>query len=710
MFDRLFEDGGIRDFLAQYSDVALAGLVIGIIGMMIIPLPTQLLDLLLTLNITVAVTLLMVSLYIPRALDIAAFPSILLITTLFRLGLNISTTRLILLHADAGEVVDSFGNFVVQGNFVVGAVIFLIITIIQFIVIAKGSERVSEVAARFTLDAMPGKQMSIDADLRAGAFDLNEARRRRAEVQRESQLFGSMDGAMKFVKGDAIAGIIITAINIVAGLIIGILQQGMGAAEAAQTYTLLTIGDGLVSQIPALLVSITAGVIVTRVADDLEDSHLGEDIFTQLTNQPKAIAIAAGLLLILGIIPGLPMVPFLMMGGVVGFVAYGLMNGIDPEAADLTEQEAEEVEQVEEEAKEGAAQAKALIPAVTPLTLEVGNALSEAIAGEREEWLREMIPSMREGIFFELGVKIPGIRVRTGSRGAPPWGFSIAIDEVPVDHGEFPEGKVLVNESVRGLDIFEVEADEARHPVSNEEAAWIPVDQQDMIEEAGYSTWDGAGYILLRMTAVLKKQAHDFVTIQQVQGMLDQLEGPYPALVQEVVPKLIGRQELTEILGRLAEEDISLRNLPKILQILAERAKNIKDPLMLTEEVRAGLSRYITNKYAGPDGSVVVYVIDREIEETVEGAIRQGDSGTFLALPPDVSREILDAAKQEMQRDVEAGRTPILLTNQDVRRYIKKLVSLEVDDVVVLAYGELEPSLQIQPIGKISTSEGGGMF
>jgi len=698
-------DAEVRETLGDYSDIALAALVVGIIGMMIIPLPTPVIDILLTLNITVAVTLLMVSLYIPRALEIAAFPSILLLTTLFRLGLNVSTTRLILLQADAGRVIDSFGNFVVQGNYVVGAVIFLIITIIQFIVIAKGAERVSEVAARFTLDALPGKQMSIDADLRAGAIDLQEAQKERSEVQRESQLFGSMDGAMKFVKGDAIAGIIITTINIIAGLIIGIVQMEMTAAEAASTYVLLTIGDGLVSQIPALLVSVTAGIIVTRVSSEIEDAHLGKDIFTQIVDHPKAIAIAAGLLAALAVVPGLPTAPFLVMSGAVGFFAYGLFRSMGRPSEALSEREAEEVEQVEEEAREGAEQAQAMIPAVTPLTVEIGAALTEEMDEEREEWLREMIPSMREGLFYELGVKVPAVRMRTGSEGVGERAFAVNIDEVPVDSGEFPEGAILVDESPRGLEIFEVDGEAARHPVSREEAAWVEAGHEEMLEEAGYQTWDAAGYILLRLTAALRNNAEDFVTIQQVQGMLDQLEGPYPALVQEVVPKLVGRAELTEILRRLADEGISLRNLPKILQILADRAQSIKDPAELTEEVRAGLSRYITDKYAGPDGSVVVYVVDREVEETVEGAIRSGEEGDFLALPPDVSREILEAIGGEIDRDLEAGRTPILLTNSEVRRYVSKLASLETDDCTVLAYQELEPAAQVQPLGKITVGD-----
>jgi type III secretion protein V len=701
MFDRFKQPGSVHEILGDHSDVVLAGLVIGIIGMMIVPLPTPLLDILLTLNITAAVTLLMVSLYVPRALDIAAFPSILLLTTLFRLGLNISTTRLILLDADAGSVVDAFGHFVVQGNFVVGAVIFLIITIIQFIVIAKGSERVSEVAARFTLDAMPGKQMSIDADLRAGAFDMDEARRRRGEVQRESQLFGSMDGAMKFVKGDAIAGIVITVINIIAGLIIGILQQGMPAGEAAQTYTLLTIGDGLVSQIPALLVSMTAGVIVTRVADGSDDSHLGSDIFTQLTNHPKAIAIAAGLLGVLAAVPGLPTGPFLAMGVAVGLVAWGLFDRTAADSA-LGEPDVAEVDRVEDEARQEAMQAEMLIPAVTPLTLEMGTELTAAISDERLDWLEEMTAPIREGIFHERGVKIPALRIRPDSRRVAADAFSIRIDEVNVDRAVYPIGKQLVDASSEDLEIFQVAAASTRHPVHHRPASWVGTEEAEGLEEAGYGTWDVAGYLVLRLTATLGEQAHEFVTIQQVQGMLEQLERLYPALVEEASPKVLDRQALTEVLRRLAEEGVSLRYLPKMLQTLADRGQAIQEPALLVEEVRAGLSRYITDCHADPDGTVVVYVVDPEVESTIEGAIRHGDGGRFLALDPDLSRRILDNATRVMRPDIEAGRTPIVLTGQDVRVYVRKLLALEVERVTVLSYRELSPSLKIQPIAEIA--------
>lgn len=694
-------DGGMQSFLTRYSDIGLAALVVGIIGMMIIPLPTFLLDLLLTLNISISVMLLMVSLYIPSALKISAFPSILLITTLFRLALNVSSTRLILLNADAGDVIASFGNFVVQGNYVVGAVIFLILTLVQFLVVAKGAERVSEVGARFTLDAMPGKQMSIDADLRAGAFDLDEARRRRALVQMESKLYGAMDGAMKFVKGDAIAGLIMTAINIIAGIVIGVAQKGMPAPDAAQTYTLLTIGDGLVSQIPALLIATTAGIIVTRVSSEGDDApHLGADVFGQLIAQPKAMAITSTLLFALGLIPGLPTIPFFLMGSIVGVVAYGLYKSAD--ASDLSVEQEAEVEEVQEQAREGARQARAMIPAVTPLTLDIGVGLSNELDGPRGEWLQDMIPTMREGIFHELGIKVPGLRVRMDSRACGDREFSISIDEVPVMTASVPAGKVLVNESPEELKVFQIQGDMARHPVTHDIMSWIDAGDEETIRQASYTTWDTASYMLLRMTATLRSHASEFVGIQDVQLMLEQLEGPYPAIVQEVVPRHLGLQALTDILRRLAEENISLRQLPKILQVLAEYAPKIKDPLMLTEEVRAGLSRYITHKYAGDEGSLVVYLVDREIEDMVAGSVRVAEAGNYLALSPEVTREILGAITSEVQADLQAGRAPILLTDQRARRYIRKLAMLEIPDVVVLAYQEVDPALRVQPLGRIS--------
>ncbi len=680
----------VRTLMTKHSDLMLAASVVSMVGMMIIPLPTWLLDILLTVNVSMAVTLLMISLYIPSAIKLSTFPTILLLTTLFRLALNVSSTRLILLNADAGQVIEAFGNFVVQGNYVVGGVIFLILTIIQFVVIAKGSERVSEVAARFTLDAMPGKQMSIDADLRAGAFDLTEARRRRGIVQRESQLYGAMDGAMKFIKGDAIAGIIITGINIVAGIVIGVAQLDMGAAEAAGVYTLLTIGDGLVSQIPALLISLTAGIIVTRVADE-EESDLGKDIVTQIIAYPKAIAISAGLMFVFAVIPGLPGPPFFALALVLGFIARGLMES--PTVQD-------DVEEVASDAEEQAQKSRVLFPSVTPIVLALGPGLSERISAERMVWLREMIGTMREGIFFETGVKIPGVRIRTESAAMGAEGFGIEIDEIPIHRATIPQDRLFVIDAPPALAAFGVDGSATRHPITRRPASWVDAKHAEVLEAASHRTWDSAGYLLIVLTGVLKERASEFLGVQEVQALLDQLEGPFPAVVQEVVPKQVSLPQLAEILRRLVEEGVSIRNLRAILQTISDRGRGERDVLILTERVREGMGRAITHDYAN-NGQVAAYLVDRGIEDMIAGAIRQSADGSYLALPPDQSRQILGQVREAVHRDVEVGRTPVLLTDQSVRRYMKRLVSTEMPEIAVLSFQELDPSQRLQPMGRI---------
>ncbi len=440
---------GSNSFINKYSDIVLAGVVVAIVGMMIVPLPTHLLDVLLTFNIAIAVIVLLISLYVPHALQLSVFPTMLLITTLFRLSLTISTTRLILLTGDAGEVIVAFGKFVVRGNFVVGAVIFLILTIVQFIVISKGSERVAEVAARFTLDAMPGKQMSIDADLRAGAIDMDEGKRKRRDLERESSLFGAMDGAMKFVKGDAIAGIIITVVNIVGGLVIGVMQKGLAVGDAAQKYTLLTIGDGLVGMIPALLISTAAGIIVTRVGGEEEGAHLGKDVGTQLTAQPKAIAIAAGMLVLLAMVPGLPTMPFLILGGAAGAGGYLLLKKQqaeesgegDPGLGDIPEGDVPPSIEPPPKDQPLNPDSELFIPVVTPIVLEVSDALVPHVDSRQDngKFLYELIPFMRDGLFVELGVRFPGVRAR-GNPALPAGAYQIQINEVPVVTGQVTLG------------------------------------------------------------------------------------------------------------------------------------------------------------------------------------------------------------------------------------------------------------------------------
>jgi len=659
-FVALLRAGDVRTLLTRYSDLGLAGMVVAIVGMMIVPLPTPLLDLLISVNIAAGVVLLLVAIYVSDALKIATFPTLLLLTTLFRLALEVSATRLILLRADAGEVIHAFGNFVVAGNLVVGAVVFLILTMIQFIVISKGSERVAEVAARFTLDAMPGKQMSIDAELRAGHIDHNEARRRRAALARESQLFGSMDGAMKFVKGDAIAGIVVLAVNIVGGLVIGVLQRGLDVAAAARTYTVLTIGEGLVSQIPALVISTSAGIIVTRVASEEEGAHLGRDIGLQVMAQPKAIAIAAGLLVLLAIVPGLPAAPFVTLAAVLGFIAWRLLRAPARDAAAGVALAAAGTGATPGRAPAARAGEALPIPVLTPIAVEVSAELGALIGprgpGDAGPFLAEVVPQIRERLFAELGLPLPVTRLRPGVAGLAPTAFVIRLNEVPLGRGDIPRD------------------------------AW-----------AG-----GAARLGDEVLALVRRYGHELFGLEEAQGLLDALERTHPALVREVVPKLISPVLLTDVLRRLVEEGISLRNLRDILGALAEWAPQERDPVALTEHVRVALRRAITYKHAGEGGVLAAYLLDPMIEDAIRDGIQKTAAGSYLALEPQISRDIVAAVGRAL--GPEGANGAVLLTGVELRRYVRRLVETEHPGLAVLSFQELAPEAQIRPIARISVS------
>ncbi|MFH1810087.1 MAG: type III secretion system export apparatus subunit SctV [Pseudomonadota bacterium] len=709
-FIDIIMQGDVVIVLRRYADLMLAFLVVAVVGLMIIPVPTFIMDLLLVLNISISMVMLLISMYIPNVLKLASFPTIILVTTLFRLALNVSSTRLILLYAKAGEVIKSFGQFVVQGNFVVGAVIFLVLILINFLVISKGSERVSEVAARFTLDAMPGKQMSIDADLRAGAFDLDEARRRRNDLGRESQFFGAMDGAMKFVKGDSIAGLIITAINIVAGIIIGITQKDMSAGEAVETYSILTIGDGLVSIIPSLLMSVCAGLVVTRVASEEEGTNMGMDLATQILAQPKAFAIAGGFLFVLGMVPGLPTVPFTVMSVLICGLSYGLFKAQKvkgPGMMDAVEEREEEVKEEKQKAVQRAkvqeGQSQQMLPVVTPIALEVAQDLIPLVDdAQGSAFLNDMIPMMRDGLFYELGVRYPGLRVRGNEGDLPKGAYIIMINEIPLVMGTVDQEKLLVNDTPDRLKLLNIEGEPAVNPANQSECAWISIVHKEVAEQAGLTTWDAAGYMVLHLSAVLRKNASEFVGIQETQNMLEQLEQAFPALVKEVVPKAVSPFQLTDILRRLVEEEISIRDLRSILQALAEWGPVENDTVMLTEYVRAALKRYISHKYTRGQSTLIVYLLDPQIEETVRSSIQHTSSGSYLALEPEITQEILAAVRNEIGNLPPSAQQPVVLTTMEIRRYFRKLVELEFPHLAVLSYQELSPEMNIQPIARIS--------
>jgi type III secretion protein V len=629
--------GELRAGLIRHADLALAGLVIAIVGMMIVPLPTPVLDLLISVNIATAVTLLLVAIYVSDALKIATFPTLLLLTTLFRLALEVSATRLILLRADGGAVIRAFGDFVVAGNLVVGAVIFSILTMIQFIVISKGSERVAEVAARFTLDAMPGKQMSIDAELRAGHIDQAEARRRRAALARESQLFGSMDGAMKFVKGDAVAGIVVLAVNIVGGLIVGVFQRGLDLSSAARTYTVLTIGEGLVAQIPALVISTAAGIIVTRVASEDEGGHLGRDIGRQVMAHPRALGMAAVLLALLAIVPGLPAAPFLLLAALLGGLAWSSPRERAPAPASGGEA-----------ASPGGGPGEPLVPLLTPIAVEVSAELAPRLAA----FTADTVPRLRERLFAELGLPLPSVRVRPGAGALAGGSYVIRLNEVPSARGELPR-----------------------------------------------DAWPSAGErIGEEILALLRRRGHELFGLEEAQRLLDALERTHPALVREVVPKLISPVLFTDIARRLVEEGISLRNLPDILGALAEWAPHERDPVALTEHVRAALRRTITHRHAGDGGALAAYLLDPMIEDAIRDGVRKTATGSYLALEPQLSQEIVAA----IGRAVGPGAPGVVvLTGAEIRRYVRRLIETEHPNLPVLSFQELAPEAQIRPIGQI---------
>ncbi|HVS01991.1 MAG TPA: type III secretion system export apparatus subunit SctV [Thermoanaerobaculia bacterium] len=698
--------GNLNVVLTRYSDIMLAVLVIGIIGIMIIPMPPFLLDLFLATNITIGVTLLMVSLYLPNALSLAAFPSILLITTLFRLALNVSSTRLILLYAYAGEVIDSFGQFVVAGDFIVGFVIFLIITLIQFLVVAKGAERVSEVSARFTLDALPGKQMSIDADLRAGLIDVEDARTRRDYLQRESQFYGAMDGAMKFVKGDAIAGIIISVINIAAGLTIGVAVKGMEFGAAAKKYTLLTIGDGLVSQIPSLIIATAAGIITTRVASAAgEEKSLGEEIGVQMLAQPKALGIAAGMLVGLALIPGLPFVPFMALAALSGGVAWGLTR--TKEQKDREEIKAQVMESAQPESRPSGGKKKKdegpRLPMAVPVILETSTTVTPLVdmSAQGARFIEELIPQMREWMFQDLGVHFPGVRVRGDAPYLDENTYMIYVNEVPAATGVVYPDRLFTSEGLDQLMLMGIQGKPGQHPDGQKRGMWVTWDEARNVPPAPGAVVQPDEYIAVHMAHVLRQNVDELLGIQDVQNILDLMEAQgYEALVRSVVPKLVSVQRLTDVLRRLLREDITIRNMRQILEALAEWGAFENDAVYLTEYVRMSLKQYIGFKFSGGRPVMSVHLLDPQIEQAVQEGIQQSASGSSLSLDPNVSQEILEGFRRGLsgRRD---GSRPIILTQMEVRYFIKRLLEYEFPNVTVLSFQELPSELQIQPVGRI---------
>ncbi len=677
---------------SRYNDLFLAFLVVAIISLMVLPLPTVMVDALIAANLGIAVSLLMLSLYIPSALSLSTFPTLLLFTTLFRLALNITTTRQILLYAYAGDIIDTFGNLVVGGNFIVGAVIFLIITIVQFLVIAKGAERVAEVGARFTLDAMPGKQMSIDADLRAGSIQLAEAQERRSSLERESQLYGAMDGAMKFVKGDAIAGLIVTAVNILAGIAVGVWQKDMGATEALQTFSVLTIGDGLISQIPALFISITAGVIVTRVSAD-DSADLGGDIGTQVLAQPKALAIGGAILLAFTLIPGFPKLPFLVLGGVVTAVGVTLWR-----QEGQNEDEVQPIPGMDEDTQDDSAAAHSnKLSFSVPLMVELDSGMKNSVDARA---LNETLVQVRHALYMDLGVPFPGIHLRFSKR-LQPGQYRIAIKEIPVSEGFLRAGCVLVNDQTENLEMLGIDFEQGEPFLPDLPALWVSDEQRNFLKEAEIQYFDHARILAYHLSKVLHDQAADFVGLQETQNLLDKMEEDYDVLVKEI-QRVVPTTRVADVFQRLVAEGLSIRDLPTILEALIEWGQKESDIILLTEYVRMGMSRYISHQHAGPQNLLAAYMLDPDLEETIRAAVRQTSGGSYLSLDPKTSKEVVTEVRHVVGDLRGRAQRPVLLTSMDIRRFVRKLIEDDLPNLPVLSYQELTPKVSVQPLGQIN--------
>ena len=682
---------------SRFGDLVLALLVVCIIGLLIIPLPTPVVDLLIATNIMISTVMLMLSLYLPRALAFSTFPSMLLFTTLFRLALNVTTTRLILLKADAGEIIYTFGNFVVGGNFIVGAVIFLIITIVQFVVIAKGSERVSEVAARFTLDAMPGKQMSIDADMRAGSIDQETARERRNELAKESQLYGAMDGAMKFVKGDSIAGLIMTSINIIGGICVGVFMNGKEVGWAVTKYGILTIGDGLVSQIPALLVSITAGVIVTRVGD-VDNKPLGQDIINQFFAQPKAIQLGALMIAGIGLIPGFPKLQLFGLAAFVATVGWSLMakariaaaqaaKGEDPLAAAAPSQG----NAPRPKKKDGDDFAM-----VTPLMVDIDADIRTAFTYEQ---LNDQIMSIRRALYHDLGVPFPGINLSLNP-AIKEGKYRLLVNEVPVSEGALKRGYVFALEEPENLSATGIAFEGGKQFLAGHETCWVKEEDKQKLDESGIRSLDLSGVLTYHLSGVLRRYAHEFMSLQETRILFDHMEKEAAELVREV-QRVLPLQKITDVLQRLVQEGISIRDLKRITQTLIEWGQKEKDTVLLVEYVRASLSRYISYKFSGGQNIMAAYLLDPSLEEKIRKSVRQTSGGSYLAMDPATVRSILAVVKRTIGDLTKIPQKPVVIVSVDIRRYFRKMVEKDYYELPILSFQELSSEINIQPLGRL---------
>ena len=672
------------------GDLTLALGAVGILAIMILPIPPAGLDFLITLNITLSIVVLLVAMYALRPLEFSVFPSLLLLLTLYRLSLNVASTRLILLRGEegieaAGKVIKTFGSFVVGGNYVVGLIIFFILIIINFVVITKGAGRIAEVAARFTLDAMPGKQMSIDADLNAGLITEEEARRRRQEIAAEADFYGAMDGASKFVRGDAIAGMIIVFVNIIGGLVIGVLQKKMSLGEAARTYTILTVGDGLVSQIPALIVSTAAGIIISRAS---AESNLGRDLSKQMLLHPKATAVAAAVLFALAFVPGFPKTFFFMLSLLSGAIAYVTTHAQEPPTEEAP-------------AEEGPSEAVEPLLYVDLLELEIGYELIPLVDKEQGGELLDRIRAMRSHFAQELGIIVPPIHIRDNLR-LKPSAYSILLKGMEVAKGELMMGYYLAMNPAGVTD--EIEGIPTKEPAFGLPAVWIRPSEREKALSLGYTVVDPATVLITHLMEVIRGHAHELLSRQEVQRLLDALGQRYPRVVEELVPNLLPLGTVQKVLQNLLRERIPIKDLLTILETLADYAPYTKDPNILTEYVRQALSRTITHLYQS-DGVIPVITLDRRVEEAIAQAVQRTEQGEFFVLDPRFTEKLLDKLRDVVERVSLMGHQPVVMASPSIRRHFRKLIEHLLPMLPVISPNEILPEVKIKTVGVVSLDD-----
>lgn len=684
---------------AAVSEITTVIGVVTILGVMIIPLPPMLLDFLLALNITVAITILLISMYTVKSLDFSIFPSLLLVTTLFRLSLNVASTRLILLHGNegalaAGRVIKSFGSFVVGGNYVVGMIVFIILVIINFVVITKGATRIAEVAARFTLDAMPGKQMGVDADLNAGLIDENEAKQRRRIITREAEFNGAMDGAAKFVRGDAIAGIIITIINIFGGFIIGVFQKNMAFIDAAQNYTLLTVGDGLVSQIPALIISTAAGIVVSRAGSE---GTMGSDFAKQFIKYPKAVYLSALTIFFFGLIPGLPHIPFIILSIFIGGSLY-LLTG---------KKKVSKVKEIEDRKKQKAEVGPEPVEhllLVDPLEVEVGYGLISLVDREQGGEFLDRVRSIRRQFALEMGLVIPPIHIRDNLQ-IKSTEYQILLKGVKIAGAELMVNHYLIMDP--GDSARKIEGVETKEPAFNLPAAWIPEGKKEEAKLAGYTVVDSVTVMATHLTEVLRKHASELLGRQEVQNLLDNLSKPYPKAVEELMPNLLSLGAVLKVLQNLLQEQISIKDMLTIVETLADYAPLTKDPELLTEYVRHKLSRSIISPYIGEDGVLELITMAQDVEDLLLKGIQKTEHGSYLSIDPKVANPIITSIKKEAEKAMAKNVQPILMTSPAIRRHLKKMVEYFIPSLMVLSQSELLSDIRFKSIGEVNLDYAG---